>query len=255
MGETLNPTVARPPQWVRVLRTVAAVLLVVTNLSYVFRILSVWNILNDSMLDTSYAIVSVLHFIAFAFLATVASDKSSRIAIIGIFISMLFNTIVNVTSNIYIQIISVLLSLLQIYFWTVIFRNEKLTSTQRRWTVLLFVLLIHQSIFKFLNISELRELDIIQSAIDFLSIYLDSTIEIIIRDFFLIPFIVIGWWKLCHSELFAGNYSATPAQPKIYSPLNKYTVAVIISWGLVILFTFLYNDYIYEFLNRIDFSI
>lgn len=253
MGETLNPTVARPPQWVRVLRTVAAVLLVVTSLSDVF--LTVWRILNDSMPGTSYAIASVLDFIAFAFLATVASDKSSRIAIIGILISILFNTIINVTSNIYIQIISLLLSLLQIYFWTVIFRNEKLTSTQRRWTVLLFVLLIYQSILNFWSISELRELDIIQSARDFLAIYLNSTIEIIIRQFFIIPFMVIGWWKLCHSELFAGNYSATPAQPKIYSPLNKYTVAVIISWGLVILFAFLYNDYIYEFLNRIDFSI
>lgn len=225
MEETMKPADARPPLRVRALQTIAALLMIAVaidpRLSISFSYLSQ---------QQSYEIFKFLPLIyagfsifAMLLLFAAASDKSTRVGIGGLIIVFFIESLVEFLSS---HIVTTLLFfLLQIYFWSVLLRNSKMSIHNRVWIVVYLSIMIYIFVYNIMLLKYIKSSE--SGAFEIYSYYLNNPGPMW-NSGVVTAFIVVGLWKFCHSELFTGSLSPEPVQKELLSPLNRYMAAAVI---------------------------
>lgn len=244
MDQTL-PT----PLSVKTRQNIAAWLLVLTS------------VLNLTLLFFKYnfligLFIGIVNTIAWILLYTTASNKATRTASIIIITLSLISIAKTIVLNsnpseyhITIIVVSILQSLITIYAYSILLKgNNSINIEDRAWIGFLIIsnigVLIINLFFNFFNV---------------LLLYTNIVYYELFRPYIFIN--SIGWmlWNIVYYILamaaefrmakcvaFTSNYNSEPASKEIYSPINKYFAATLISAIVVLgLLYLIYNNILY----------
>ena len=214
----MKPADARPPLRVRALQTLAALLLiavVITRLPiFTAYFLDRFEFIEfHSWRDFIYGGVQIF---AMLLLFIAASDKSIRIGVAGLIVVYLIKHFL--IKLLFPSVFWIYLYLfLQIYFWSVLLQNPKMGSRHRVWVVFYFITEIYT--IAWWLFCQVEDYELYYSHFGDYSMW---------QAYVMTVFVVVGLWKFCYSELFAGNYRPEPVQKELLSPLNRYMAAAVI---------------------------
>ena len=231
MEETLQLNTEPLQKSVKVKQNIAAWLLVLTNVYWIFS-----NATGVALLEgiLQPIIIGLTCIIAWGFLYSIASNKATRIVtIIGI-VHLFINGISNIIpficdydySNIpvvWFMLINILLYLLSIYTYSTLLKaNTNISNNDKTW---IGIILIHftfrLSYFIFYCIYNINP--------TYITEYNWLWLIIIFNIFTL-----IAEFRFAKCAAFSGNYNPEPAAKGTFSPLNKYFVATLVAVAFIL---------------------
>ncbi len=265
MEQSLQVNADSIPKSVRIKQNIAAWLFVITNIYWLFTIL-VGNIFyyiipsdiieyflpNNNTFHVysilQSAIIGILNIICWIILLSIVSNKATKVAtILGIsllLINIVFRIIELFNTDITI-FFSILIQLLWIYVYSTIIQANNIEKCDKTWIsimiinrIIAFSLLFNRIIF-FAKIDNLENYQGDLFAFNFQ--YGNSLL--LFWSFIFQILILIAEYRFARCIAFAGSYDPTPAPSKLYSPINKYFTAVLISATIAsVLWTILYSN-------------
>lgn len=204
--------------------------------------------------ETIGLLSSILHttppIVAFILLAGIAANRVTRTSlgmIIGWFLivfilnALMHLDILPATAGYFFSLLD---SLIFIYFFSLLLRNNEIAESRRKWIILLPV----GQLFGVVQVCTALAQNAIPEGFEFSyqHLFLFSSGW----NWFMYIFRVllwIAWFKLTHSEAFAPTYDDTPAPAGAYSPATKYMAMPIIC-GLL---CFALSWTLYHFANHL----
>ena len=252
-SEMANATPAYKPLLVqKVVATImCAMVLIVFFLQY-----SILFFKHELFPEISLIVFDITLAICFAVLIKFANNKATRIALaIGVAVWMFWN-LRDFLHYCYIDIpdsiegilseIDILLSLALIYFYSLIIRNNTLSTKNRMWINMLAVLTLGSVLSIFFILSNpFNDVEKVMGG-NWLHIernHYDSTLTYL---FLIHPIRVIlsaaAYWHFARCEVFSGKYDVSAKGD--YSPLNKWMAMAVIAPAIMFLCIFLlYKNY------------
>lgn len=262
MEKNLNPIdPAVAPRSIRWRQVLAAILLcspflISTVLGFLWQPLyqAGWTEVQIALLHSLGMIIPQLA--AFLLLIGIAANRPTRVAVEIAAGWLIFTLVLDVlgpmlafleTSGDLISLIDSLIdSLVFIYLFSILLRNNKIAESRRKWIIMLPVSHIYGVFYTCACMAQNRA-----DALDWLCrrfspvnvnhcfYYLEHVF--FSSDFLWFQYIMqlllcIAWFKLTHSEAFAPTYDDTPAPAGAYSPATKY-MAMPIVCGLLCIAT------------------
>lgn len=176
-------------------------------------------------------ITSAICITGWAILATIASNKATRIAaLLSIVLSIAYCirtmfqipfTWVNVTT------IIIPMNLIWLYIYSLIIRANDIDSKDKAWVSLLVILLI-------LNISyDLSHVIGISMNLNFEHVWAYNLFLLFPSNSTFNIIAAIAGYRLAKCSAFSGNYNPTPTPKEAYSPVNKHFAALLITISIV----------------------
>lgn len=238
MDQTL-PT----PLSVKTRQNIAAWLLVLTGILNLTQLFFQYNFLMGLF-------IGIVNTIAWILLYTTASNKATRTASIIIItlslISIVKNRVLNSNPSEYyitIIIVSILQSLITIYAYSILLKgNNSINIEDRAWIGFLIISNIGVLIINlFFNV-----LLLFTNIVDyelFRPYNFSNSIGWMLWNIVYYILVMAAEFRMAKCAAFTGNYNSEPASKEIYSPINKYFAATLISAIVVLgLLYVIYNN-------------
>lgn len=223
---TITDSTYSQPEQTRVTRAqnvCGGVFVFLYTLNFVFRLLQYNEILPYGTIWINITL-GVLGVVAFTLLNNTASTMAAEFfAVSQIGLEVFFSVALPVLSAYFddesdfyepVFWLSIVFCVLSLYFWSMLFKNSKFSVADKMWIYLLPLLNVYNIAHYFNCISRIHDRDAV-----FRGAFYDNDAMMILR-LCLLPLMAIGYWKLCHTEVFSGpkdNFTS----PKM-SPFNLY---------------------------------
>ncbi len=253
MEQTLQNNVATVAKSVKIRQNIAAGLLVLTDIYWMYRIIFPVAPEIDALCNL---IVGVTFIAAWTLLCTTASNKATRVASSIIITFSLIATVLNLTITgnpalyTYIYIFQIIKLLSSIYAYSILLKgNSNISTNDRSWLGFLILasigyVIINLCFMGFSYIFPERDYDFMRQYAFYISI------SWAIWNLVFYCLLLVAEFRVAKCAAFEGNYSSEAAPKGTYSPLNKYFAAALISIPIVIgLLWVVYNNL--EFLDSI----
>lgn len=183
------------------------------------------------------ALIYAVQIVAFVFLLRIASNRMTRTAVwcgIGCMLTLIVVSVVSAflfrsaQTNEKIGMVSMVLqgfsvaeSLIWIYIYAIILRNNNLDSSSRTWIGLLAAAQAVGIIFALQDVWFIGASPITREMM-----WTATPLYALFRCLWVI-LIMIAYLNFAHSSAFSGDYDPVPAPRGAYNPLNKYLTALI----------------------------
>lgn len=253
MEQTIQNNVATVAKSVKIRQNIAAGLLVLTNIYWMYRIIFPVTPEIDALCNL---IVGVTSIAAWTLLCTTASNKATRVASNIIITFSLIATVLKLTIignpalSTYIYIFQIINPLSSIYAYSILLKgNSNISTNDRSWLGFLILasignVIINLVFMGFGYIFPGRDYDFMRQYAFYISI------SWVIWNLAFYCLILVAEFRTAKCAAFEGNYTSEAAPKGTYSPLNKYFAATLISIPIVIgLLWVVYNNL--EFLDSI----
>lgn len=227
MEQNLQSQTIPIPKSVKVKQNIAAWIFVLGNIYCLFLYIFKYVRFLDGMLFCAIedAFVYLMHIIGWCFLLSIVANKATKIASITMLatncLSIAIYCLALFIGNFPGHLCFIAIYVLDIYALSTIIRANNISRNDKTWVSLLIISEI------ITMISSIHNVIIYIYTIDWSYNYLVSISKywtIIISILWL-----IGGYRLAKCAAFSGNYNTTPTPRKIYSPLNKYFAAILIT--------------------------
>ena len=232
MEETVQLNTEPLQKSVKVKQNIAAWLLVLTNVYWIFSDVTGVALLEGILQPI---IIGLTCIIAWGFLYSIASNKATRIVTIILIVPLFINRIINIIpficdydySNIpvvWLMLTDILLLyLLPIYTYSTLLKaNTNISNNDKTWLGIILILFTFRlSCFIFYCIFNINPT------------YITEYNWLWLRIIFNI-FILIAEFRFAKCAAFSGNYNPEPAAKGTFSPLNKYFVATLVAVAFIL---------------------
>lgn len=219
MNESLQLDTEPIQKSVKVRQNIAAWLLVLTNVYWLFCNVTRFNPLTGI---SQPVVIGLVCIVAWGLLYSTASNKATRIAtmigIVLLFITMIINTVATIKPFYFSHSMMYIIPILWIYIYsTILIANKNISSDDKTWLIVLIVYKIFNlSIFIFSAVIY----RLTNMAHGFYWVWLVVLFNILCT---------IAEFRFAKCTAFSGNYNPEPVAKGTFSPLNKYFVATLVA--------------------------
>ncbi|MBR6601730.1 MAG: hypothetical protein IKK87_07800 [Bacteroidaceae bacterium] len=221
------------PKPIKLRQDIAASLLVFTDIYWLIRLIAPLcgiNLAISHILD-SY-IVYLPFLIAWGILCSIASNKVSRIASLIIIVFALIMLMPIETSPLTFAIFNIIKPLSLIYAYSLIIRSSNsISNGDKSWINTIIVFVIGGFFYTLFSLL-FKDIDMQYSVTN-------PSSGFILWNIITYLFLAVAEYRMAKCAVFADSNDSEPTSKGVYSPLNKYLAATLISISTVLILMFL----------------